>query len=229
MQKKLILIIFSIMALVGLSGCSSNTDVIGTTSIKSFEKVLNIIPDQVTEDEAYLSWSLAASDGSARFIWSKDFSQTQTYDAFLEVDAQPFINAGLDINKLQGGFVVGDKIIVGTDFGNDNLTYEGDVTPLESYKQIVKLYRDSIKYHVALDHYGVALGNGNTFEWAKDMAKNDKDIVFVLNPQVFIDAGVDPNAVDGWVFAKVDTMDENGKKVQLDKFLKPFDLDGLKK
>lgn len=39
----------------------------------------------------------------------------------------------------------------------------------------------------------------------------------------------DPNAVDGWVFAKVETMDENGKKVQLDKFLKPFDLDGLKK
>lgn len=94
MNKKLILIIFSIMALVGLSGCSSNADVIGKTSIKSFEKVLNIIPDQVTEDEVYSSWSFAAPDGNARFIWSKDFSQTQTYDAFLEVDAQPFINAG---------------------------------------------------------------------------------------------------------------------------------------
>jgi len=70
----------------------------------------------------------------------------------------------------------------------------------------------------------VDLANGNMFEWAKDMSKNDKDIVFVLNPQVFIDAGVDPAKVEGWVFAKVEKEDENGKKIQVDKFLKPFDL-----
>jgi len=32
---------------------------------------------------------------------------------------------------------------------------------------------------------------------------NDKDIVFVLNPEPLIAAGVDPKAVDGWVFARV--------------------------
>ena len=47
------------------------------------------------------------------------------------------------------------------------------------------------------------------------MDKNDKDIVFVLNPQPFIKAGVDPNKIDGWIYAKV------GEDYKL---LKPFDL-----
>lgn len=56
------------------------------------------------------------------------------------------------------------------------------------------------------------------------MDKNDKDMVFALNPEVFIQAGVDPQKVEGWVFAKVETMDMNGKDKEVDKFLKPFDL-----
>jgi poly-D-alanine transfer protein DltD len=57
------------------------------------------------------------------------------------------------------------------------------------------------------------------------MKTNDKDIVFVLNPQPFIDAGVDPSALESWVFAKVETMDDSGKKIEVDKFLKPFDVE----
>ena len=62
------------------------------------------------------------------------------------------------------------------------------------------------------------------FEWAKDMASNDKDIVFVLNPEPFIAAGVDPSKIDGWIFAKVETKDESGKTVFVDKLLKAFNL-----
>jgi hypothetical protein len=81
-----------------------------------------------------------------------------------------------------------------------------------------------IGYHGAADHFGVNLGGGNLFEWAKDMSKNDKDIVCVLNPQPFIDAGVDPAMVEGWLFAKVAVEDEKGRPVEVDKFLKPFDI-----
>ncbi len=56
----------------------------------------------------------------------------------------------------------------------------------------MNLSRGSISYHMALDHYGVALGGGNMFEWAKDLGANDKDIVFVLDPEPLIAAGVDP-------------------------------------
>jgi hypothetical protein len=77
---------------------------------------------------------------------------------------------------------------------------------------------------MAMDHYGVSLGDGNLFEWAKDMNANDKDIVFVLNPEPFIAAGADPARVSGWVFDKVTVDDENGKPVQVDKLLKPFEI-----
>jgi len=68
------------------------------------------------------------------------------------------------------------------------------------------------------------------FEWAKDMKVNwydnsnqDKDIVFVLNPEPLIAAGVDIEHVDGWAYAQVQ-VEENGKMEQVWKLLKPFDL-----
>jgi hypothetical protein len=167
---------------------------------------------------------LTAPDGSAKFIWSKDFNKSPIYDVMLEVDLKPFTNAGADVNKLPGGMVKDNKIVVGTSLGNESLSYDGEVTPIKSYEKIVEMKRDSVKYHAALDHFGVDLENGNMFEWAKDMGHNDKDIVFVLNPKVFIDAGVDPNKVEGWVFAKVETMDAKGKPIKVDKLLKPFNI-----
>lgn len=44
------------------------------------------------------------------------------------------------------------------------------------------------------------------------------DIVFVLNPQMFIDAGVNPQEVEGWVFAKVELWIRTAKKLKLINF-----------
>jgi hypothetical protein len=62
------------------------------------------------------------------------------------------------------------------------------------------------------------------FEWAKNLDTNDKDMVFVLNPSPFIAAGINPEKIEGWAFAKVTVDDENGKPIEVDKFLKPFNL-----
>lgn len=223
MKKKIILGLFISIVLFGVTACGK-LDVIGEQSEKSFEAVANAMQAEVSADDTFGGWSLKSPDGEARFVWTKDFSKTTT-DAMLELDAQPFIDAGLDITKLPQEMVSGDKIIVGTDLGDEKVTYVGDASPLDSYKKLVKNYRDSITYHTALDHYGVALGNGNMFEWAKDMKTNDKDIVFVLNPQPFLDAGVDPTKLETWVFAKVPTMDEKGNDIEVDKLLKPFDVE----
>jgi hypothetical protein len=223
MKKRIILSLFISIVLFGVTACGK-LDVIGEQSETSFEAVLNAMQTKVSADDTFGGWSLNSPDGEARFVWTKDFSKTTT-DAMLEIDAQPFIDAGLDITKLPQEMVSGDKIIVGTDLGNESITYVGEVSALDSYKKLVKNYRDSITYHAALDHYGVALGNGNMFEWAKDMKTNDKDIVFVLNPQPFLDAGVDPTKLETWVFAKVETMDEKGNDIEVDKFLKPFDVE----
>ncbi|MDR2344368.1 MAG: hypothetical protein LBD86_07550 [Spirochaetaceae bacterium] len=200
-------------------------DVVGSGSAASFEKVLNQIPQSVTEDRQAGGWSLSAPDGGARFIWSGDFSQSPLFDAAIEFDAAPFLAAGLDPAKLPENFTFsGGKLTVGTKLGTETLKYRGEASPLDSYKWIVRLRRDVIGYHAALDHYGVSLGGGNIFEWAKDMGANDKDIVFVLDPAPFAAAGANPSRIDGWLFAKVSVDDENGKPVQVDKLLKPFDL-----
>ena len=105
------------------------------------------------------------------------------------------------------------------------MKYEGEVTPLSSFEQIALLDRDSVGFHAPLGHYGITVADGFVFEFAEDMSKNDKDIVFVLDPKVFTDAGVTPEKVEGWAFAKVPLEDEWGRPYEAEKFLKPFDLE----
>lgn len=214
------------LLLLGLTLVSCrNLDVVGNDSIKSFDALLqqgslSVVPDQMNS-----GWSLSAPDNRARFIWSWNFAESPLHDLMLEFDAAPFVAAGLQPEKLPERFAFYEgKIMVGTKLGQERLQYQGAATPLASYEQIVKLKRNRIGYHGALDHYGVNLGEGNLFEWAKDMRVNDKDIVFVLNPEPFIAAGVDPARIEGWVFTKVTVDDAEGKPVQVDKILKPFNL-----
>jgi hypothetical protein len=223
MKKILMTVIFIITAVLTLISCGQ-LDVVGSASVASFSEVLNAIPDNISPDEPNGGWSLAAPDGSVRFIWSRDFSKSPLYDVMLEIDAQPFLDAGLDPEKLPEGMMFENKIIVGTKLGTEEPVYDGEAAPLASYEKIVGLKRESVRYHAQLDHFGIDLAGGNMFEWAKDIKTNDKDIVFALNPQAFIDAGVDPEKLEGWVFARVPVMDENGKQIEVEKFLKPFDL-----
>jgi hypothetical protein len=215
----------ALTALLFLPLSCGKLDVVGKDSVRAFETLLQTIPGGAAADEQNGGWALSAPDNSAQFIWSKNFRESPLYDALIVFDSGPFIAAGLDPAKLPETItVVEDKIILGTKLGDEELRYRGEPSPIASYEQIVNLKRASIGYHGALDHYGVNLGGGNLFEWAKDMDKNDKDMVFILDPEPFIRAGTDPGNVAGWVFAKVLVDDENGRPVEVDKLLKPFDL-----
>jgi hypothetical protein len=200
-------------------------DVVGSDSVRSFEELLHNAPQLVSEDAANGGWSITAPDNSARFIWSQNYAASPLFDVMLEIDAAPFIAAGLNPTQLPYNFIFIDgTLIIGTELGTENLEYDRQPTPLASYQQIVKLKRDAIGYHGAMDHYGVNLGGGNVFEWAKNLNTNDKDIVFVLDPEPFINAGVDPTSIEGWLFDKVPVEDDRGKMIEVDKLLKPFDL-----
>ena len=192
-------------------------DVVGTDSSRAFGELLAAVPQPAAYDAANGGWSLSAPDNSVRFIWS-------VHTLMMELDAAPFIAAGLDPEKLPNTIIFDeDKIIVGANSGAEQLSNEED-TPLAAYQHIVKLKRQTLGYHGQMDHYGLSLGNGHLFEWAKNMKTNDKDMVFVLEPEPFIAAGVDPDQIDGWVFTKVTIDDENGKPIEVDKILKPFDV-----
>jgi hypothetical protein len=225
-MKKAILLPGAALVLSFVVLSCGKLDVVGADSVKSFERILKRVPQAVTPDEENGGWSLAAPDGSARFVWSRNYAESPLYDVMIEFDAAPFIAAGLDPARLPENFALREgKIMAGRKLGTERLTYPGEITPLASYGQIVRLKRDALGFHMAMDHYGVNLGGGNLFEWAKDMDANDKDMVFVLDPAPFIAAGADPARIEGWVFAKVTVDDEKGKPVEVDKLLKPFDLD----
>lgn len=234
--KMIIAIAAGVVVVAGImtaavSVAGGSTDVVKSGSVAAFNKVLTAIPDQVTKDEKNSGWSLAAPDGSVRFIWSQDYSSSPLHDVMLEFDAKPFLDAGLDTEKLPENYAFyEDMLMVGQKLGNDKLIYEGEPTALAAYEQIADKYRPSLNYHAAMDHFGVKLGDGNMFEWAKNMEintatneKQDKDIVFVLNPQPLIAAGVDPEKVEGWTYGQV-PVEENGRMVNVYKLLKPFDL-----
>jgi hypothetical protein len=217
--------LFALLAITVFS-CSI-LDVVGIDSARAFNDLLKSAPQLVSEDKANGGWSVSAPDSSARFIWSRNFWDSPGFDVMFEFDAVPFITAGLEPLKLPGVFYFireRQLLIVGAKLGTEQFQYNGEATPLASYQQIVKLKRNIIGYHGELDHYGISLGNGIMFEWAKNMTTNDKDIVFALDPYPFIAAGTDPAKIAGWAFAKVTVDDENGKPIQVDKLLKPFNL-----
>ena len=215
---------------LAVESAGGSTDVIGKKSVQSYEMVLNAIPDQVRKDDEGKGFTLTAPDNSVRFTWSSASDENSRYDLKLQADAAPFISAGLDTGKLPADYDVSDDLItVGMKLKEDG-SADMDESPLSAYEGLVKNDRSLINYHGVMDHFGVKLGGGNMFEWAKDLetsASNgktqDKDIVFVLEPEPFIAAGVDPEKVEGWIYAPVTVM-EHGKKMQVNKFLKPFDI-----
>ncbi len=206
-------------------------DVVGQASVDSFDVILDAASDRLSYDDMNGGWSIEAPDGSVRFIWSSDYSRSPLHDLMLEFDAQPFIDAGLDVSLLPDYYSYYEgKLMVGVKLGDDRISEDVETTAIESYEYIVERYRSTVGYHAALDHFNLNIGNGNLFEWAKDLEVNgsdgsvqDKDIVFVLDPTPLIAAGVDPDAVTGWLFARV-TVEIDGSPVEVDKFLKPFDL-----
>jgi hypothetical protein len=224
MNKSTGFVLLAVTILTFLVSCG-NLDVVGKDSVKSFGALLGKAPQEIVTDEMTGGWALFSPDGETKFIWSKNYAESPLHDVMIVFKAQPFIDAGLDVNRLPEEYAVFEgMIMLGTKLGQENLKYSGNITPLASYEQIVNLKRQTIGYHGALDHYGVNLSGGNMFEWAKDMTTNDKDMVFVLNPAPLIAAGVDPEKIKGWAFAKVTVDDENGKPVEVDKILKPFNI-----
>ncbi|MDR1377341.1 MAG: hypothetical protein LBJ22_07500 [Synergistaceae bacterium] len=215
------------VCLAGGAEAAFSTDIVGQASIVSFEEMLNALEFPPVADEMDDMWILTAPDGGAAFWWRRGAKEERAFDTYICFDAEPFVEAGLDLDKLPAemkGMLDKGKLMAGKKLSPEPLVYDGEITPLASYGQIVKLDRDSVGYHAALGHYGVTVADGCVVEWAKDMSKNDKDLVFVLEPKLFLDAGADPSKVRGWTYAKVPLEDARGRKFEAEKFLKPFDL-----
>lgn len=203
-MKKVLLVGLLFLSLL-LTSCSS-LDVVQKDAIRAFSDVQNMMSIDSNGSE----WQLESPDGTAVVNWNR--AQIQ-----IRVDSTPFVNAGLDISKLayadENGIYFVEEFAVSESLGE---------SAFDDFRDLVSVGRDNLSYHMEMDHYNIDVESA-TFEWAKNMNENNKDIVFVLDPKPLIAAGVDPDAVDGWVFEKV-MMHVDGKVTEVDKLLKPFDL-----
>lgn len=231
-------VITAALALVAgaLVGCDA-TDVVAKFANASFGAVAGASGSRVAWSESDYAWNLSSPEGDELFL-SADFSRNNKDggpadldkpDAELSFDARPFLAAGLDVAKIPSADGIRYELedgmfMIHFELSSDAFVPEAKDSIGATFAEIVKYQRARIGYHEKLDHYGIKLGNGNMFEWAKDMATNDKDIVFALNPEPLIAAGLNPDKVAGWVFAKVETKDDAGKTIFVDKLLRPFNL-----
>ncbi|GMO38490.1 MAG: hypothetical protein Ta2F_14820 [Termitinemataceae bacterium] len=228
--------VISVFVFVAFTSCGK-MDVVATDSGRAFGEMIEASnPENIRQDESTGAFAIAAPDEKAAFFWAQDFSKGAGYlgninnDIALVFDASPFLAAGLDPEKLPDTIKYRNgEISIGSNLGDEKNDAQtiidgSNASAVAAYKHIVDTSRSRIGYHGSLDHYGITIGEGNLFEWAKTLDTNSKDIVFVLDPAPFIAAGVNPAIVDGWVFAKVIVDDENGKPVEVDKILKPFNL-----
>lgn len=211
--------------LVATLGSCGETDVVGRVAKTSFDALLDASSDRVSPVEG--GWTLASPEGD-EFRLSADFS-TPRGDAEFSFDLAPFLAAGLNPAALAGGPGVsysaeGDKLLLRFELGSDASPGGQPASMVDLFARLVKDHRNLIGYHEKLDHFGVKLGGGNTLEWAKDAGKNAADLVFVLNPGPFAAAGADLSKIEGWTFAPVEMKDDSGRKIFVDKLLKPFDL-----
>ena len=224
MKKLLVGSLISVTLLSLVVGCSS-LDVVGKAALKSFEAFADASKGNFVLDATQKAWVLQ-SPNAERFLMSVD-SALGKADVALEFSAAQFIEAGLDTAKLPSNYAfdaVTNTLRVTADLGDVAYAPSNTTTPQATFGELVKAYRPSVGYHKALDHYGIDLGGGNMFEWAKDLKTNDKDMVFVLNPEPFIKAGVDPTKVIGWAFLKIPVMDAAGKPQEVDKFVMPYEI-----
>ena len=213
--------IFSIalaLALVAivLTGCAS-ADVILKYSPASLDQIVEKFPTILTDNTEVDHYFYLSVDGETTLKVSHDFSLTGAEDLVMQTPLQPFVDAGLNPAKLGAGYRADDtSLFLVADFGAGS----GEMkTITTSLFESAKANRSVLTYHADLDHYGIQFPAGK-FEWAKDEATNDKDIVFVIAAKPLADLGVDVQNIDSWVFKT--TKDDAGK--DFDVLLKPYSL-----
>lgn len=202
-------------------------DVVAVHAVQSFDALLRAPGVTVARRDAAGAWVLT-SPGVETLTFGGD-NAAGSNELVVTLDARPFLAAGLDPSLLPAGAQLdGDgahaSLVMRYEVGTGTFSDAADSQPVQALQDLVRNHRTMLGYHAALGHFGLALGGGNMVEWAQDQHANDKDLVFVLNPQPFADAGVDVANVQGWVLADVSMMDAQGRKSTERKLLKFYNL-----
>lgn len=212
------------IGLAALAGSCAATDVVARYAAESFGKAAAMMGGARPDGEGY--FSLAAPDGS-RFRLAAGLGGA--FDAELDLDAGPFLAAGMEAGALaatgSGRWSLEDGRLVGRfALAESKPAASPAASAAQALTSVAKAARKRVGYHAPMKHYGIMLAEEAMVEWAADLKANDKDWVFALDPAFVRAAGADPASVAGWVLAMVPVESPGGAMVDKELLLKPFDL-----
>lgn len=205
-----------VAATVFLASCGS-ADVVLKYSPGSLNDILDKSPTLVTDNTLETHYYDLTVDGQTTLKISHDYAMTGEEDLAIVTPLAPFVAAGLDPANLSAGYRADKNWFYATGSYGDGTGLKDNLT--DSLFESVTFERSNLTYHEELDHYGIVLTNGK-FEYAKNFADNDKDIVFILAADPLAEMGVDVKNVEGWIFMTMDNPDGS----TIDVLLKPYDL-----
>lgn len=210
----------SILGVIALLASCAATDVVAKHAALSFGKAAARLgaaePDGagavILKTAGGDAFSLAAGDGRA-------------VAAALELDAAPFLAAGLRREALAGAWSLEGGALVGRfEYPAGAVASARPATAAAVLAAVAKAEPKRVGYHAPMKHYGLSLSDEAMVEWAADLEANDKDWVFALDPAFVRSTGADPASVAGWSLAKVPVEGPDGSMIEKELLLRPFDL-----
>lgn len=228
------ILIFTALA-ISIAGCSRTAtgSKEADNALNSFNQIVKAYPENKGFHSALQHWGFKLPTGE-KFEWSKDMSANKA-DLAMVVLADPLVNAGLDVSKLDKnewlyepagkddkGVDLPNRLIKPYNVSDKKQTSNGSE---DSMRRILKADTNIIKYHEKQQHYGLKLGEGNEVQWTEKLGLNDADMIFVLNAEPLVKAGLDVNKLEGsgWVF-KPASDDDGGMGANSDQIVKIYDI-----
>lgn len=223
--KGIMVVALSSVIVLSLAACG-NKDVeenITEKGINAFNEIVETYPDKKGFHDAMQHWGFEVESGE-KFEWSNDMSANKA-DFAMVVQAEPLINAGLDVEKLDKNVWLFEEagkdsmgmeqpalLILPYDISDTKTTStESD----ESMQALLAADNDNLIYHEDQQHYVLNLGGTNEVIWTEELGLNDSDMVFVLDAESLIAAGLDIDKLEGsgWVFKEASDKDKTPDQI----------------
>ena len=226
-NKKILAVAVSSVMVLTLAGCTRT--VTGNTEsdegLAAFNQIVKTYPDKKGYHEALKHWGFELPTGE-KFEWSKDMSANEA-DLAMVMLADPLVEAGLDVEKLdenewlykpagpdEMGKELPNLLIKPYDVSANKQESKGSE---DSFRRILKEDNSLVKYDEELGKYRLSVGESNEVQWTKELGSDDEDMVFVLNAQPLVEAGLDVDKLEGtdWTFkpAGKDALGENPDQI----------------
>ena len=229
--KGIAVIALSSVIVLSLAACGNKNveENITDRGVNAFNEIVKTYPDKKGFHDPMQHWGFEVESGE-KFEWSNDMSANKA-DFAMVVQAEPLINAGLDVEKLDknvwlyeeaGKDTMGMEqpalLILPYDISDTQLTSDDSD---ESMMALLTADADNLIYHEDQQHYVLNLGGTNEIIWTEELGLNDSDMVFVLEAESLIAAGLDVDKLEGsgWVFKEASDVDKTP-----DQIIKTYDL-----